>query len=119
MSNCFVAIDSGTGIIAGFYTFAASGISLDELPEETARRLPYYPMVPAALIGRLAVDLSYAGQGVGSILVRDALLRAARSEPCVFALLVDAKDERASGFYRRLGFESLRSKPLSLFLPVG
>lgn len=117
VSNCFVAVEP-TGKIAAFYTFAASGIPLTDLPEAVTRRLPRYALLPAGLVGRLAVDAAHRGQGLGGALVIDAARRAASADPAVFALLVDAKDEAAAGFYRHLGFVRLASRPMSLFLPV-
>lgn len=117
VSNCFVALDE-TGRIAGYYTFAASGIPLLELPVELTKRLPRYELAPAALIGRLAVDQRYQGMRLGSALLMDAVVRAARSDPAIYALLVDAKDESAVEFYRRHGFQRFASKPRSLFAPL-
>lgn len=54
LSNCFVAVGQG-GEIAGFYTFAAASFPIGELPPEQTKRLPRYPVLPAGLIGRLAV----------------------------------------------------------------
>ena len=54
ISNCFVACDE-TGTIAGYYTFAATGLPLSDLPPEDTKRLPRYALLPAGLIGRLAV----------------------------------------------------------------
>jgi len=75
--------------------------------------------VPAALIGRLAISTRHQGQKIGGALVIDAVLRASRADPAVFAILVDAKDGRAAKFYRHLGFQPLTSRTGSLFLPVG
>ena len=117
VSNCFVAVDPA-GRIEGYYTFAATGLLLTDLPEAFARRLPRYPLVPAGLIGRLAVDDAQRGRGLGGAMVIDAARRAARADPAVFALIVDAKDEAAADFYLHLGFARLVSRPLSLFLAV-
>ncbi len=117
VSNCFVAITPDDAI-AGYYTFAAAGLPLTELPAELAKRLPRYPLLPAALVGRLAVDTKHRGIGLGGVLVADAGLRALRADPAIFALIVDAKDETAAAFYRHLGFQPFGSRPSALFLPV-
>lgn len=117
VSNCFIAIDDA-GVIAGYYTFAAASFPLTELSAEETKRLPRYALLPAGLIGRLAVDQRFQGQKLGGALVMDAALRAARAEPAIFALIVDAKDEKAIGFYQHLGFRRFASKPTSLFLPI-
>jgi len=117
VANCFVALDADQRV-AGYYTFAATSIPLGELPDSLARRLPRYPSLPAGLIGRLAVERHYQGQGLGSLLVVDAAARALRSEPAVYALVVDAKDEEAAAFYARLGFVAFVSQPNRFFIPL-
>jgi ribosomal protein S18 acetylase RimI-like enzyme len=116
VSNCFVALGPG-GVIA-YYTFAATGIPLTELAVEVIRRLPRYPTIPAALIGRLAVDQQFRGRGLGAALIVDAIARAMRAEPAIFALVVDAKDDTALRFYQHLGFQRFVSHPMRLYLPV-
>lgn len=115
---CYVAIEDGSGRIAGYYTLAAGGVPLTELPAELVRRLPRYPSVPVARIGRLAVDLAFHGRKLGAALLADAAVRAARSEVAVFALIVDAKDDSAARFYSHHGFEPFGGGPLRLILPL-
>lgn len=117
VSNCFVLLDAEKQI-AGYYTFAATSLPLVELPDSLLRRLPRYPSVPAGLIGRLAVDRRYQRQGLGSFLIVDAVARALRSEPAIYALVVDAKDENAAAFYVRLGFQRFRDHTNRLFVPI-
>ncbi|CCV03612.1 GCN5-related N-acetyltransferase [Mesorhizobium metallidurans STM 2683] len=118
VGNCFVAVDRDAGALAGYYTLAASSIPIASLPEDQAKRLPHYPILPAILIGRLAVDARYQGRQVGSALIVDALRRSVGAAPAAFALIVDAKDDQAAAFYRRHGFTPFLSRPLSLFLPI-
>ena len=80
--------------------------------------MPRYGVLPAGLIGRLAVDRRYRGLHLGSALVIDAARRAAGADPAVFALVVDAKDDGAAAFYERLGFRRFASRPMSLFLAI-
>jgi GNAT superfamily N-acetyltransferase len=115
---CFVAFEVATGKIAGYYTLCAGGILLSEMPGELARRLPRYPSVPVARLGRLAVAHAYHGHKLGGALLWDAVDRATRSEVAVYALVVDAKDEQAEGFYRHHGFVAFGSIPRSLILPL-
>jgi ribosomal protein S18 acetylase RimI-like enzyme len=117
LSNCFVAVDE-TGVVAGYYSFAASSIPLSDLPAGLTKRLPRYGVVPAGLIGRLAVDLRFRGRRIGGALIIDAARRAAAADPAVYALLVDAKDDAAVAFYARMGFQRFQSRPMSLFLPL-
>jgi GNAT superfamily N-acetyltransferase len=103
-SACYVAVEVSSGKVAGYYTLAASGVPLNELPADLGKRLPRYPSVPVARVGRLAVDKGFQGRKLGGALLADAALRAARSEVAVFALIVDAKDDAAAAFYRHHGF---------------
>ncbi|MFL5047728.1 MAG: GNAT family N-acetyltransferase [Xanthobacteraceae bacterium] len=118
VGNCFVAVEQETRAIVGYYTLAASSVPVTELPLTETKRLPRYPVLPATLIGRLAVDSRYRGRQLGIALVADAIRRSARAEPAVFTLLVDAKDDAAAAFYHKLGFVLLVSRSLTLFLPI-
>jgi len=118
VTACFVAREISTGGIAGFYTLSADGILLGGIPAVLAKRLPRYPSVPVARLGRLAVAIAYQGAKLGGALLWDAVDRAVRSEVAVYALVVDAKDERAETFYRHHGFVALESMPRTLLLPL-
>lgn len=117
VSNCFVARDDA-GAVAAYYTFAAASLPLADLPEDQKKRLPRYALLPAGLIGRLAVDQRFRGCRLGGALIMDATWRAAAADPAIFALVVDAKDEAAAAFYEHLGFRRFASRPMSLFLPI-
>ncbi len=117
-ATCFVAREIATGRIAGYYTLSAAGVLLAALPASLGHRLPRYPSVPVARLGRLAVAAAYHGLGLGAALLWDAIDRAARSEVAVYALLVDAKDETAEAFYRQYGFVALPETPRTLVLPL-
>jgi len=117
VSNCFVAPDD-SDFIAGYYTVAATSLPLSELSAEEAKRLPRYPLLPAGLIGRLSVDQTVQGRRLGGALIMDAARRAAGAEPAIFALVVDAKDDKAAAFYEHLQFRRFASQPSSLFLPI-
>jgi len=118
IANCFVASPANTHIVAGYSTFSAASIAIVDLPEAETKRLPRYPVLPAALIGRLAVDRQYRGRRLGAVLLFDAIERALRAETAVFALIVDAKDTEAAAFYEHHGFWAFVSRPRSLFLPI-
>ena len=89
------------------------------MPTKLAKRLPHYP-VPAAVIGRLAVDLRDQGRGFGETLLLDAIHRVVRAGDTigVYAVMVDALHDRAGAFYERYGFAPFPSDPLRLFLPI-
>jgi predicted GNAT family N-acyltransferase len=116
-TTCYVAVELETQRIAGYYTLAASGVPLADMPDSLIRRLPRYPLVPVARMGRLAVDLGFRGSKLGAALLWDAAARAARSEMAVFGLVVDAKDATAEAFYRHHGFIAL-SAARQLLMPL-
>ena len=118
VSACYVAIDEATSAIAGYYTLAAGGVPLDEIPSQLAKRLPRYASVPVVRMGRLAVDQHYRGKKLGAALLWDAVLRATQSEIAAFALVVDAKDTTAADFYRHHGFVALDDEQRRWLLPL-
>jgi ribosomal protein S18 acetylase RimI-like enzyme len=115
---CYVALETVTGRIAGYYTLAAGGVPLTDMPDDIIKRLPRYPSVPVAKLGRLAGDVGFQGQRLVGALLWDAVIRALRSEVAVFALVVDAKDDHAAAFYRHHGFTVFGSLPHQLILPL-
>jgi GNAT superfamily N-acetyltransferase len=117
VSNCFVACDTA-GTIAAYYTFAATSFPISDLPPEETKRLPRYGVLPAGLLGRLAVDQRFRGQRLGGALIIDAARRAAGADPAIFALVVDAKDDTAVAFYEHLEFRRFVSRPMPLYLSI-
>ena len=119
VARIFVAVGDAPGNIAGYYSLSAASFGKDDLPPDVARRLPHYP-VPAAVLGRLAVDRRYQGQGLGETLLLDAIYRVVRASAtiAVYAVIVDAKNERGRTFYERYGFRAFAGLPRRLFLPL-
>jgi len=117
-SACYVAVQDETNAVAGYYTLAAGSVPLTDLPESLSKRLPRYPSVPVARVGRLAIDQAFQGRKLGAALLADAALRALRSEVAVFALVADAKDDAAVAFYRHHGFEMYGGQPKQLIVPL-
>ncbi len=117
-SACYVAVDIKTQAVAGYYTLAAASVALTDLPVSLTKKLPRYPSVPVARLGRLAVASGFQGCKLGGALLWDAALRAQRSEIAVFALVVDAKDDTAAAFYRHHGFIALGRVGRQLVLPL-
>jgi len=121
----FVATSAGrTNTIAGYYTLSSLSIECSLFPEALARKLPRHP-IPAALLGRLAVANTAQGQGVGRMLLTDAVKRtlAVSEQIGIHAMIVDAIDERAQQFYQQFGFSLLAlpqpgSQHRRLFLPL-
>ena len=120
VARVFVATDSEPQRLAGYFTLCAGSVACSELPPALARKLPRYP-VPIALIGRLAVDSSFQGKGLGSILLADACRKVAHAGAvlAVAGIVVDAKDAAAEAFYRHFGFVPLPGRPDRLLLPAG
>lgn len=119
MAQVFVAVGDAPGKIAGYYSLSAASFEKDELPPALAKRLPHYP-VPAAVLGRLAIDREQQGRRLGEMLLLDAMRRVGRASTtiAVYAIIVDAKNERVQGFYERYGFRAFASEPRRLFLPL-
>src|SRR5262245_53499223 len=119
IARVFVAVDGDAKVI-GFYSLSSFTITLTDLPPEHAERLPRYDAIPAALIGRLARDQKARGEGVGDPLLADAIRRVldASRSLAVFAIVVDAIDEKATAFYREFGFQPFPSRPLRLFMLI-
>jgi ribosomal protein S18 acetylase RimI-like enzyme len=119
VAAAFVITADGT-TIGGFYTLSAHLVNLADLPESVAKKLPRYPNVPATLLGRLAVSEDFRSQGIGELLLLDALKRAFGNtrEVASAVVVVDAKDERARGFYLRHDFMPLPTQPNRLFYPM-
>jgi len=119
IARVFVAIDDKRGIV-GFYRLSSFTLAITDLPTEHAKRLPRYDLIPAALIGRLARDERARGEGIGGLLLADAVRRVigASRSLAVFAIVVDAMDEKAAVFYRNFGFAPFPNRPLRPFMPA-
>lgn len=119
LSRTFVATRPSEPVVLGYYSLATHRVTVDALPEGEARKLPRLD-VPVVLIGRLAVDRSVQGQGLGAILLVDALRRSLQisEQVGIRAVEVDAIDDAARGFYLKFGFRSLLDDPRHLFLPM-
>jgi GNAT superfamily N-acetyltransferase len=105
--------------IVGFFTLSAESVVPSDLPPEMAKRLPRHP-VPAALVGRLAVDRNFAGRGLGSVLLADAVQKALAAAEMVAmsVVVVDPIDDAARAFYSTFGFRSLQGPQRRMFLTL-
>ena len=117
LARVFVGVDSDLGVV-GFYSLSTFTLALADLPQDIARKLPRYGAIPAALIGRLGRDERVRGRGIGELLLADAVRRilSAGRSVAVFAIVVDAKDERARTFYHAFGFTPFPTRPGRVFL---
>jgi GNAT superfamily N-acetyltransferase len=117
VTRVFVAIDAEWEVV-GFYSLTTLSLSLENLPEEVARQLPRPDAIPVALISRLARDKRVRGQGLGEILLADAIHRilgACRSVAAL-AIVADAKDGDTVDFFEAFGFQPFPLRPGRLFL---
>ena len=119
LAAIYVLTDGGATVL-GYYTLSSYTIDAGELPDEAARKLPGYPKFPAILIGRLARDQRYRGQGVGPELLRDALRRSFESSKSVGAMAVvaEAENDSARHFYLEYGFIQFPEYANKLFIPM-
>ncbi|NJO94439.1 MAG: GNAT family N-acetyltransferase [Hydrococcus sp. RM1_1_31] len=118
LAAVFVLEDLDNQRLAGYYTLAATSIELADLPKQLTKKLPKYPRLPATLLGRLAVDFRYSGQGLGTFLLLDALYKSLNAEIASMAVVVDAIDERAKAFYEYHQFIPLTEQSSRLYLPM-
>ncbi|MDD2774510.1 MAG: GNAT family N-acetyltransferase [Gallionella sp.] len=113
----YLALDNDGCTVLGFITVSAGQIATAALPAEL--KLPRYP-VPILRIGRLAVDVRAQGKGIAQDLLAFALRLALdfSKQVGLYAVVVDAKHQRARDFYVRLGFIPCVDQPLCLYLPI-
>ncbi|SIO60898.1 Acetyltransferase (GNAT) domain-containing protein [Singulisphaera sp. GP187] len=119
-SRTYVAVRPVDFRVFGYYSLSSYQIRFEDMPAPIANRLPRKQPIPAALIGKLAVDKNAQGQGLGEILLMSALGRAVllSQQIAINAVVVDAIDEQAKGFYLKYGFRALLDDPLHLFIPL-
>lgn len=104
--------------VVGYYALAAAQLQPEDASERALKGQPRGRPVPAVLLARLAVDMAHQGKGLGRSLLQDAMLRAREvaDELGVRVMLVHAKHEQASRWYKRFGFEESPTDPLHLIL---
>ncbi len=120
-ATTFVLIDTEQpSRVLGYYSLSAASLAFERLTEADRKGLPAYP-VPAVRIGRLATSVSARGQRLGELLLQNAIKRIleARNTLGVYAVVVEAKDSAAEGFYRKYGFRRCDLKSGQLYLPLG
>jgi len=105
--------------VLGYYTLCALAVAQGDVPATARKHIPRYPLVSATLLGRLAVASARQGEGLGAILLADAVRRAHAAAATVGSsmLVVDAVNERAAAFYAGHGFVRLPDS-LRLVLPM-
>jgi GNAT superfamily N-acetyltransferase len=104
--------------VAGYYALAAGAAAHANAPGRVRRNMP--DPVPVMVIGRLAIDLRYQGRGIGSALLKDAVLRTAQAAEIagIRAVLVHAISESAKRFYEKRGFTGSPVDPMTLTITL-
>jgi GNAT superfamily N-acetyltransferase len=104
--------------VVGYYALAAGAIAHTHAPGRVRRNMP--DPVPVMVIGRLAVDVSFRGRGIGPGLLKDAILRIVQASEIagIRAILVHAISEAAKQFYQKWGFVPSPVDPMTLTITV-
>lgn len=115
-SRCFVVCENKK--VIGYYTLSAGAISIDSAPKKMRRNMPN--QLPILLLGRLAIDKKYQGQGIGNSLLRDAMLRAIHvsQDAGIFAILIHALSDNAKKWYLSRGFVESPLQPMTLMMTL-
>lgn len=116
LTKVYVLVD-GKRII-GYYTISAHSVVRDNLPDTA--KLASYKDIPFLLLGRLAVDKEFQGQGFGDTLIFHAFKAtlSAAEKIGILGMIVDAKDEKAASYYEGFGFTRLTATENRLMLPL-
>tara|TARA_R110001583_G_scaffold193707_1_gene362789 strand:+ start:982 stop:1485 length:504 start_codon:yes stop_codon:yes gene_type:complete len=120
LSACFVVNDVETNLLKGYYTLSNNSIPIELVPNQIQKKLPRsYKSIPTTLIGRLAIDNKFQGQGIGKLILIDALKRSYEISKTIgsFAVIVDPIDQNAENFYDKYGFIKLPDSG-KMFLPM-
>jgi len=116
VAACFV-LEGEDSAIKGYYTLSADSVDRNMIPEDLQKKLPYKNL-PVTLLGRLARDSKYKGDGIGEILLADALRRAYQASATIgaWAVVTDPINDKARVFYSSFGFIPLESG--RMFIPM-
>ena len=114
-SQTYIGLADDT--IVGFYTLVVGEVAYDDAPERLKKGLARHP-VPLMLLARLAVSQVWQGKGIGSGLLKDAMLRTTQAAEIggIRALAAHAKNDAACAFYEHFGFIPSPTDPLHLFV---
>lgn len=118
IGRVYVAVEGDDRRVLGYYTLANGSVEFQSVPQ--AKGLPREYPIPVILLARLAVDRTAQGQGLGAVLLYDALKRSAEASQvsAAYAVIVDALNEQAKKFYLHYDFEESLDDPMRLFLPM-
>jgi GNAT superfamily N-acetyltransferase len=121
ISQTYVLVDpAAPAVVLGYYALSAAQIDVEQISVADRKRLPRYP-IPCFRMGRLASRSDQQRKGYGRLLIGCAVERClkARENIASFALIVDAKDDRAKAFYEHYGFVACTDQRRTLYLPLG
>ena len=119
LSACFVLTKKSKEVV-GYYTLSANSISRGDFPQEIVQKLPAsYLDLPTILLGRLAIDENYKGNGYGELILIDALNRCVEISQNlgILAVVVDPIDKKAEAFYSKYGFILIPGTG-KMFIPI-
>lgn len=104
--------------IAGYYALATGAIAHEEATGKVRRNMP--DPVPVIILGRLAIASKFQGRGIGTALLRDAVLRIVQAAEIagIRAILVHAISDQAKRFYEKHGFTPSPADPMTLMITV-
>jgi GNAT superfamily N-acetyltransferase len=107
---------TGEKLVVGYYTLAAGAIAVDEAPGRVRRNM--LDPIPMTVLGRLAIDQTCQGRGLGRLLLRDAILRTLQAAEMIGirGLLVHALSPAAKRFYESSGFRESPANPMTLMV---
>lgn len=117
-SRTFAVTDTGIDQVVGYYCISTGSVSHELAPGNVRRNMP--DPIPVIILGRLAVDVGYANQGIGRGLMKDCYKRAASvaEQVGVRALLIHALDEESRQYYLHLGFTESTIQERTLMLRI-
>lgn len=118
-ARVYISVDTNADLFAGYYCLSAGAVEHADAPNRVSKGLAHHP-IPIVLIGRLAVDQHYDGQGLGRFLVQDAFQHIVQTTGVIgtWAVMVQAKNSAAADFYKLLGFRASDSNPMLFFLLI-
>jgi GNAT superfamily N-acetyltransferase len=121
VAKTFVLVDEAVGVpkpVLGFFTLSLCQVLANEVPPKWLKKLP--GQIPAMRLGRLAIARAHQREGLGKVLVVEAIYRVAAVADAAggIGLFVDAKSQMVADFYARFGFEPTPTGPLTLFMPM-
>ena len=120
VATIFVLIEQPDNQVFAYYTLSSYIVEIEVLDLNLAKKLPRYPLLPATLLGRLAVDKNYQGKKFGELILIDALKKSldATLQIASLAVVAEAIDENAVTFYKKYGFQQFKNNPMILYISM-